>query len=161
MLCCKLFELDELEKPRGKWCQHAAPGKGCSIHADRPTACRTFFCNWIMDLSLGPDWKPNKAKFIIQSMPGGNVQILVDPAHPSAWKADTYYPTLKLVAAQLFERGKYVIVSIGTKGYVILPQKDVPIPQLPTLGSIRVEQAIIDGKPDFRVVVDESAAPQA
>jgi len=114
-----------------------------------------------MDGSLGPEWKPNKAKFIIQTVAGGNIQILVDPAHPSAWRAEAYYPTLKLVAAQLFERGRHVIVSIGTKGYVILPQKDVPIPQLPTLGAIRIEPAIIDGKPDFRVIVDDSAAQQA
>ena len=161
MLCCKLFELDELAKPRGKWCQHAVAGKGCSIHADRPGACQTFFCKWMMDPSLGPDWKPSKSKFVLQPMPNGNMQILVDPAHPAAWKQDLYYPTIKLAAAQMFERGKYVIVSVGTKGFVVLPQKDVPLPSLPTLGAFRIEPAIIDGKPDFRVIVDDSAAQQA
>jgi hypothetical protein len=61
----------------------------------------------------------------------------------------------------MFERGKYVIVSVGTKGFVVLPQKDVPLPSLPTLGAFRIEPAIIDGKPDFRVVVNDSAAQQA
>jgi len=152
MLCCKLFELEQLSKPRGKWCQHAVSGKGCGIYPERPVACQTFACGWLMDRTLGPQWKPNKAKFVIQLMLEGNVQILVDPASPGAWKADAYYPHLKMMAARLFDMGKFVIVNIGQKGFVMLPQKDVAMPELPSGGTFRIEQVLIDGKPDYRVV---------
>ena len=29
-LCCKVYNVPEIEKPAGKWCRHCTPGKGCT-----------------------------------------------------------------------------------------------------------------------------------
>jgi hypothetical protein len=63
MMCCKLPLIKELDKPTDRWCRHAAIGKGCGIYTDRPPVCRSFHCQWIRDARLGPEWKPEKAKF--------------------------------------------------------------------------------------------------
>src|SRR5262245_34979797 len=58
-LCCKLLNIDELNKPANTWCQHCRPGKGgCSIYADRPPDCRTFACGWLTHPEFGDIWKP-------------------------------------------------------------------------------------------------------
>ena len=32
-MCCKLFEINWLDRPKpaGKWCPHCRPGQGCAI----------------------------------------------------------------------------------------------------------------------------------
>jgi Fe-S-cluster containining protein len=62
----QLFDLPELHSPAGKWCRHCAPGKGCKIYEMRPGTCRTFFCAWMVSAGLGPEWKPEHAKLIVQ-----------------------------------------------------------------------------------------------
>ena len=45
-LCCKVFSIQELDKPAGKWCPHC-PGKGCKIYDTRPEECRGYKCMWL------------------------------------------------------------------------------------------------------------------
>lgn len=49
-LCCKVLAVQEIDKPRGSWCQHSTkpsePG-GCAIYATRPGQCRGFQCLWL------------------------------------------------------------------------------------------------------------------
>ncbi len=86
MMCCKVPYIKEFEKPAGVWCRHAVPGKGCNIYADRPAACRAFYCMWMQDASFGPEWKPEKAKFVVYLQQNGiHLQIGVDPNFPNAW----------------------------------------------------------------------------
>ena len=65
MLCCKVPYIEEFEKPPGVWCRHAAAGKGCTIYGSHPPACRAFYCHWMLDASFGPQWKPDRAKFVV------------------------------------------------------------------------------------------------
>ncbi|MDB5633206.1 MAG: hypothetical protein JWR49_2061, partial [Tardiphaga sp.] len=30
-MCCKVYRIDDLEKPAGKWCVHCAIASGCKI----------------------------------------------------------------------------------------------------------------------------------
>ena len=62
-LCCKVIAVEDFAKPPGVWCRHCVRGKGCGIYETRPTDCRTFFCEWMLTPSLGPEWKPERAKF--------------------------------------------------------------------------------------------------
>ena len=128
MMCCKLPHIEEFNKPAGVWCQHAAPGKGCGIYATRPQGCRDFFCSWMQDASLGPDWKPDRARLVVYLQRNGmNLQVAVDPAFPNAWVKAPYYARIKQWARDGAEQGRFVFVRIGLRMLVALPDRDADI----------------------------------
>ncbi len=124
MLCCKLFPIKFFDKPAGKWCVHAKPGTGCSIHESRPNVCRMFFCEWATNADLGDNWKPDKAKFFIYMPTPTQYSVVVEPSAPNAWKEPQYYSVIKLIASDFTERGGVFIVSIGLRRIVVLPDRD-------------------------------------
>ena len=134
MMCCKTIAIEELDKPAGKWCAHAVAGKGCGVYAERPAVCRTFFCLWRYDASLDDDWRPDKARFVTQ--PSG-LWIHGDPGAPAAWRAPKYYPTIKLAAARQAEKGRFIVVTIGNRATMILPDRDVEI------GALEVKDVVV------------------
>jgi hypothetical protein len=90
-LCCKLMRVDEVDTPRGKWCQYAKPGKGCGIYENRPTACREYECLWLQAQKKGDekffpaDLKPNRSRVVIDFTTDGKHPLLhVDPDFPHA-----------------------------------------------------------------------------
>src|SRR5215210_6075365 len=64
-LCCKLLAIGELDKPRDRWCDHCVPGQGCQIYESRPRECAHFECGWKVDERLGPEWRPDRCKFLL------------------------------------------------------------------------------------------------
>ena len=84
-ICCKVMQVDELEKPQGVWCRHCTPGRGgCSIHATRPAVCRDFFCGWLISSALGAEWQPSTCKMLINFETNRlRLTIHVDPGHLS------------------------------------------------------------------------------
>lgn len=124
-LCCKLFPVPELEKPAGRWCVHIVQGKGCGIHTNRPHVCRAFWCQWIENPDLGPEWKPERARFVLSIYPGTqSLAVTVDPASPGAWRADAYLPSLRRWAAAALAAGEQVLVFVGERVTVILPDRE-------------------------------------
>jgi hypothetical protein len=115
-MCCKLIEVTELEKPQNVWCAHCTPGKGCGNYAARPADCRTFDCGWLVDISLGDNWRPDRAKFVITEEPGtGRMFIVCDTAFPGAWRREPFYAKIKsLLAADGMER-QQVVITTGRK----------------------------------------------
>src|SRR5690242_3658954 len=81
-MCCKLVGIDELSKPMDTWCSHCIPGKGCKIYDTRPGVCRTFYCGWMTDGGFGPEWRPDRAKFLLGLEASGHVVIHCDAAAP-------------------------------------------------------------------------------
>lgn len=157
MLCCKLFAIAPLDKPMGKWCVHARPGVGCMIYEDRPGDCRAFQCGWLIDPSLGPEWKPDRAKFFIANFPDGNVHLMVDSGAASAWKDERYYPTIKIAAARLLEQGKNLFAVIGKRIVVILPEKNIDVGVVPDGHRVRVEVRVEQGRVDYAAFVEPEA----
>ncbi len=47
-VCCTAMHVRALNKPPGERCQSQGP-TGCGIYADRPAACREWFCLWVRD----------------------------------------------------------------------------------------------------------------
>src|SRR5260370_14543633 len=92
-LCCKLAKVDELEKPSGVWCRHCAPGRGgCTIYETRPSVCRNWACSWIVDSSLGPEWRPLTRKIIpLFENCRRRLGLRVEPSHPDVRRRETYY----------------------------------------------------------------------
>jgi len=128
MMCCKILRIEELDKPTGVWCKHAVTGKGCGIYDDRPRTCRAFFCNWMRDASLGPEWKPDRAKLVVRVQRNGtNLEVSVDPSFPRAWTRQPYYALIKRWAQGSAQHRRYVFVSIGERTIVVLPDRDSDI----------------------------------
>jgi len=158
MQCCKLPAIAELAKPSAKWCVNARPGNGCAIYADRPPVCRKFYCDWMLNPKLGPEWKPDKAKFLIGTAANGAVSVLVDPAAPAAWRAAPYYDALKVFASRLVERGDVLTIHAGRRMTVVLPDRDEEIGPVPDDHVLVVRQRLVDGKLRYEAVVEAKPA---
>src|SRR3977135_545867 len=65
IMCCKVYAIRELNKRAGQMCVHAERGCGCKIYDNRPDVCRSFYCMWRVDATLGPEWKPETARFVV------------------------------------------------------------------------------------------------
>jgi hypothetical protein len=129
-LCCKVLRIADLNKPAGKWCSHCKPGDGCGIHAVRPAVCRGFYCEWITSKGLGPEWKPERSKFVLsKSNSGRRLTAYVDPGYPSAWRVSPYYENFKIWAAEAARQDPMhqVDVAVGEKITVVLPDRDVEV----------------------------------
>src|ERR1041384_573955 len=94
-VCCKVAAGPEFDKLPGVWCPHCGRGQGWGIYEAPPTDCRTFFCEWMLTTSLGPEWKPERAKFALVMGEGGHLTAFVDPGGPTAWRSPPYFETFK------------------------------------------------------------------
>jgi hypothetical protein len=163
-LCCKVYSIKELAKPAGRWCSHCVRGSGCGIHPDRPRSCRDFFCSWLVDPNLGPEWKPEVSRFVLSADATHRaIMVTVDPGRPLAWKRAPYYAVLRQFSEVFFRIDQKVLVSLGGQVTVVLPDRDVPLGALApgdeivvrreglTYGaSLRRNRALAQGSDDLR-----------
>jgi hypothetical protein len=127
-MCCKVYLIRELSKPAGQWCVHCVQGSGCGIHASRPRSCREFFCSWLVDPNLGPEWKPEVSRFVLSADATHKaIMVTVDPGRPNAWKREPYYAVLKRFSEVFFRIDQKVLVNLNGQITVILPDRDLPI----------------------------------
>jgi hypothetical protein len=82
---------------------------------------------------LGPEWKPDRAKFALMMTATGHLAACIDPGFPSAWRRPPYYRTLSRWARERAENPSSswpgVDVWIGKRCIIILPdgEKDLGI----------------------------------
>ena len=127
-LCCKVLSIRELGKPGGDWCRHCDIRRGCGIYDDRPSECRTFHCGYLTWPMTDERWFPARCKMVIASELGGKrVAIHVDPGRPNAWREQPYYDEIKHWARQAASHGQQVVVGIGKRAIVILPDREVDL----------------------------------
>ncbi len=127
-LCCKVYEVPAVPKPMGRWCQHCLPGRGCGIHETRPDHCRAFHCFWMTTDFLGPEWKPERSKFVLTVDPVTRFLLAqVDPGAPGAWKQPPFYRQFKDWAARGASEGRHVVVFVNRSATLVLPDRDVPV----------------------------------
>lgn len=137
-MCCYLPKIDSLEKPAGRWCKHCSTRRSCDIHGSHPDECRDFHCGWLTVEALGDEWKPSKSKIIMTAELGGQrMTAIVDPARPSAWRGAPFYDQLKAWAQAAMEHNGQVVVRVGERYWVILPDRDVEI------GSVADDEMIV------------------
>ncbi len=112
----------ELEKPRGAWCNHAVPGRGCAIYEQRPDSCRVFSCLWLLDPALGEEWKPEKSKLVIVPDDDKKVtRVYVDAAAPEAWKREPYHSSLLDFMRNGLMEGRLLFINVGNRNGLLLP----------------------------------------
>ncbi len=144
-LCCKIFGIPELEKPRHQWCGHCAIGAGCKIYEQRPQSCRDFVCGWLVDASVPEHWKPSKSRMVLTSEDDGRRTVInVDTGRLDAWRKAPYYAEIKQMAVAAARTRGQVIVWQGGNAIAILPDREK------FLGPVGAGQMI---------VTTESAAP--
>jgi hypothetical protein len=140
-LCCKIMRIEALQKPSGKWCAHCEPGRGCGIYETRPAECRRFFCMWMYQPQIGPEWKPEKSKIVLcLELDGKRIAAHVDPGFPAAWRRAPYYGDLKRWSAAAAHAEQQVSVWIGRHAIVILPDRDVD------LGIVAEDELVVSTK---------------
>lgn len=120
-LCCKVYTIPELAKPMGRWCPICAPGRGCTKHAERPHTCRAFDCLWITTDFLGPEWKPERAKFVLSVTRDNVLTVQVDPGAPTAWRAEPYFSQIMRWAASGQATGRRVVVFVNDRATEVDP----------------------------------------
>ena len=146
-MCCKVYDVPEVNKLSGNWCKHLKHGKGCEIYTDRPSQCRQFFCNWVTHEGLGPEWKPERCKFVMTTHPVDfNLLVQVDPGNRTAWRQEPYYSVFKKWAAQLMERNNYIFVFNGYTTIIILNERDVDVGIIQTGEFVYFEKIVKNGK---------------
>jgi hypothetical protein len=114
-MCCYLFDLPELKKPKNKWCQHCNPGKGCSIHnQERPEICGTYSCSWLLGTGALPDeWFPPKSKMIVNHLVVGDaaiIKIVLHHQYPNKWKEEPYHSMIMRMV-----KDGHVLVQMGAQ----------------------------------------------
>jgi hypothetical protein len=122
-LCCKLLQIPELKKPKDVWCPNFRTGAGCGIYADRPGSCRTFVCQWLADSDVGPEWKPNRCKMVLDAKPG-IYMVHVDPSAGQPWRAEPYLSILRKWAARGLASGTLVMVLTRNHAIAIHPDRE-------------------------------------
>jgi len=117
-----------LDKPAGAWCPHCRPDRGCSIYQTRPVECRNFVCGWLRMPQLDERWKPSACKFVLATDDTHtHMKIVVDPARPDAWRREPYYSAFRSWAHSNPEQGMKIMVAIGKRAIVILPDREVDL----------------------------------
>jgi len=140
-LCCKLMGIAELRKPRGVWCTHCKPDRGCLIYDSRPGECRDFNCGYLTISDLGEEWRPNKCRIVLNlKLEGNRIAAFVDPQRPDVWRREPYYSTLKKLAAKAVSEGGWLAASVGRHIYVIFPDRDVD------LGDVGEDEMVVVGE---------------
>ncbi len=138
-MCCKLLSISALGKEAGRWCSHFVRGKGCGVYEDRPPVCRSFRCEWLMSRELGPEWRPERARFLMfHDDDRHRLSVVVDPGSPHAWKREPYYSRLKQLSHRAAD-GEKILICIGDRRVVIFPDQDID------LGIVNPNHKIVSG----------------
>jgi hypothetical protein len=148
-MCCKLLPVAALEKPAGKACVHLARGGGCGIYPDRPHACRSFECVWLMDSEMPHRFRPDQTKVMLdQDAEGRWLVARCDPANPQAWRRGPMYAALKARAADTWGSGKIVLAVAGRRTWLIAPREDIDLGEIDLARGLTVSE-----RPDGSIAV--------
>jgi uncharacterized protein len=115
-MCCKVLDIDELQKPAGPFCPNCIAGGGCKIYADRPDVCRDFICLWKDDRSLSPQMRPDRVGTILmEDDDSQEYRAVCDPDTPLAWRTPLVFKHLVAMA----KSGRVVVAKAGLKSWRI------------------------------------------
>jgi hypothetical protein len=141
-LCCKLLRIDELKKPAYQWCIHARPGThggACSIYPDRPSACKGYACEWLVNTDFDKElWYPKDCHMVVSILTLNGIRtftVTVDPGYPLAWRREPHYSQLrKLSQYGLTVNRKedlfIVHVRLPNKAFLVLPSAAIEVSNL-------------------------------
>ena len=158
-LCCKVYEVPALAKPANKWCSHCTPGRGCGIHATRPDHCRSFFCLWMTEGWLGPEWKPEVSKFVLTIDPVSRWMLVqVDPGSPKAWRQEPYQNQFRRWAQAMLPEERLVVVFNGKSGTVVTAEGEMELGIMGPEDRIQLKLRVTPTGPVYDITRSKAAA---
>jgi hypothetical protein len=161
-MCCRIFGIPELEKPKHQWCSHCEVGVGCKIYERRPASCRDFVCGWLVDARIPEHWKPAKSRMVLTTEDEGRRLVVhVDTSRLDAWRKSPYYAEIKQMAVDAARHRRQVIVWQGPNAIAILPERDKYLGPVGAGQVIVTTESAIPGGGDLDVEVVEAAPPPA
>ncbi len=94
-VCCTVLGIEELEKSPNEDCRHLIPldlggsppqGGCCTVYNDRPKACQTFECLWLMGVfgNQNPHHRPDRLGLMFDVQPDNFVAGPI-PTAREAW----------------------------------------------------------------------------
>jgi hypothetical protein len=152
-LCCKVYPIPAMDKPRGAWCRAWKAGAGCTIRDDRPQFCRDFHCTWMLDSRLGPEWKPSVCKFVMNWTENGLLFVTMEPNSPLAYRKEPYYGVLKSTSRTCLAKGEKIIIFSGASKYVMLPDGEHLLGPRDATFDFHVTVRTTGGQESYSVVV--------
>ncbi len=103
--------------------------------------------------ALGPDWRPDRAKFVMYTeMEGRRLVVVPDVGAPTSWRRMPYYAQMKRWAALGAPRNNQLLVFNGDRATAVLPDRDVD------LGTVRLGDHIVYRGTGHRIEVDHRSA---
>jgi hypothetical protein len=128
-MCCKVLGVDypgALTKPPDTACPHCKAGRGCAIYDQRPSPCRKFICQWLLDVSLDERWHPARSHIVITPpMLGDGFAFEVDRDRPDCWLQSPYFEGISSAAINNPGTG----VRIGKRWLAIFPAEAAKHPE--------------------------------
>ena len=154
-LCCKIYDVEDLEKKAGQHCHHSGREGGCGIWGLHPKSCQEFKCLWLKHDDMSGLWRPDNAGFVMRLEAGGRNLILdADPDRPAAWKQEPYYSQIKLWS-EIMPKNEGLVLCYAPEGlYVVTPMEDLLL-RTPKKGDILetgMEMSLFGLRPYARVV---------
>ena len=125
-MCCYVLAIDALEKPMGTWCTNCSNKNSCDIYPDHPQECKDYQCGYLTLANVFSEiWNPTKSKMVISlGLNGHRIRVDVHPSYPTRWKEEPYYSDLRRIAQNLNPKTTQLIVRVGRKTTVMLPNED-------------------------------------
>jgi hypothetical protein len=113
----------------------------------------------MVDPKLGPEWKPNICKFVMNYQPNGTFAVSVDPGHRTAWKQEPYYRGLKQMSGQLLENGIAMFVDDRVNKIIVTPNEDVVAGGVDDVPDYEIFKDVRAGVTSFRVIIKQAKKP--
>jgi hypothetical protein len=120
-------------------------GKGCGIYATRPESCREFYCRWMEDPALGPEWKPSKSKMMLAHLAEHQLSVHVDPGATGVWRQEPYFSQLAAMAKTGLKNNAIVKIMENGRTFVLLPNRVVELGAIQPGAEIRLEKRPVPG----------------
>lgn len=121
-LCCRVLEIEALEKPANKWCDKCKPGKGgCSIYATRPPECRAFACLWLVK-PIPDYWRPEVSKIVPHTTVDGTLFFECDSRFPNRWREEPYLSNIRAATIERLNISSDLAtyVACGDRRFMVL-----------------------------------------
>ncbi len=130
--CCKTHEIESLQKPANKWCEHCVIGVKCSIYERRPKACIEYSCAWLEGKGAETE-RPDKTGIVVDAMISDNKEeALVRVIEVFEGRLEKPYAK-RIITAFLLSGIVVYCSPIGRAGYFRSPPGAKPGPILKTI----------------------------
>jgi uncharacterized protein len=122
VMCCKVLDIEEFNKPAGLLCSNCGIKGGCHIYASRPQVCRDYECLWLTERSYPPTLKPDRIGTLLMDDPDSDeYHAVCDPAKPHAWRQ----PIVMKHLISKAKEGRTVVAKAGLMAWRIYDSGEI------------------------------------